>query len=178
MEKCVDVHTLIKVDIIKGFLSNIDNTKLCEIAIKHFDEKLSPHVEDTRYEDTFLPECNETEVIVSQLKDVFEHVYPWATLDLSDQWAHIHKTNMSTNTHSHNVDGISAVYYAKVDNKSGKICFEYRPYLESDLVDKCFDPMENMFLIFPGYLLHRVTRNLSTEDRVSISFNFNIKNKN
>ncbi len=175
MEKCTDVFTLIKVDIIKGFLDNIDNKKLCDIALHYSNETLSSNVEDTHYEDTLFPKCDEIDNIVDQIIDTFNHVYPWATLELADQWAHINKPNMSTNSHSHCLDGISAVYYIKVNDNSGKICFEYRPYLEMDLVDRCFEPLENMFLIFPGYLSHRVTRNLSTEDRISISFNFNVK---
>jgi hypothetical protein len=177
IEKSVELHTLMRVDVIKGFIGDVDNRILEEIILKYGDQKMSFDVADTAYEDSFCPETVETSYIVSQIKECFENVYPNSTLELETQWSHIHKKNMSTNTHSHCLDGISAVYYVKVDDKSGKICFEYRPYLEMTITDRCFDPMEGMFLIFPGYLLHRVTRNLSDSDRISLSFNFNVKSK-
>lgn len=177
IEKSADVYTILKIDIIKGFLNGIDNKMLSSIALSHVDHHLNSEVEDTHYEDTFFPNCLEVDSISLQLIDTFEHVYPNISLELNDYWAHVHKPNMSTNTHSHCPDGISAVYYVNVNEKSGKICFECQPSLDISPIDNCFDPVENMFLIFPGYLSHRVTRNLSIEDRISLSFNFNIKQK-
>jgi uncharacterized protein (TIGR02466 family) len=177
MEKSVDIYTLVKIDVIKGFLTNINNNKIFDTILKYSDQHLSTNIVDTHYEDTFCPDFEDITNITLQIIDAFERVYTNLTLELEDKWAHIHKPNMSTNTHKHCANGFSAVYYVNVDNKSGKICFEYSPTLDMECIDKCFDPTENMFLLFPGFLSHRVTRNLSTLTRISISFNFKVKQK-
>lgn len=38
-------------------------------------------------------------------------------------------------------------------------------------------PRDNMLILFPSYLPHRVEQNLSEKDRISVSFNINISFK-
>ena len=76
---------------------------------------------------------------------------------------------MSTNKHSHRPADISAVVYLKVPPKAGHIVFwptkDYRYTIP---------PHKGRFLLFPSWIDHHVTRNLSEEPRVSVSINFKV----
>ena len=45
--------------------------------------------------------------------------------------------------------------------------------IESGLVR--IEPKEDMLIMFPAHLPHRVNQNLSEKDRISIAFNFSIE---
>ena len=85
---------------------------------------------------------------------------------------------MSTTLHNHFDSYVSAVCYVNVPVGSGSIVFRPRlnQYDNSAYASK-FEPERGVFYMFPSYLDHFVTRNLSEDLRVSISFNFN-KNEN
>ena len=83
-------------------------------------------------------------------------------------WAHVHNPRESTHLHFHGDDKkqLSFVYYAKVDEKSGKLVFSLEKFYQ-----QMFSPRIGNLLVFPSWLPHYVTRNLSNEKRISISGN-------
>lgn len=93
-------------------------------------------------------------------------------------WANINSHGGSDVVHHHNFsvdppqNEMSGVYYIKTPENSGQICFlnQMVPHEHSPLT-----PKEKDLVIFPSYLLHYVTPNLSQEDRISIAFNFQIE---
>lgn len=102
-------------------------------------------------------------------------------------WININPPNSYNLRHLHPRSLFSGVYYAKVpDGDCGDITF-YRDnimlsYLPSYIVQDWNDmtsgtasykPVQGMLLIFPSWLEHSVTTNLTAEDRISISFNTN-----
>ena len=97
---------------------------------------------------------------------------------IANYWGHIHEKNMSTTLHNHFDSYVSAVCYVNVPVGSGSIVFRPRlnQYDNSAYASK-FEPERGVYYMFPSYLDHFVTRNLSEDLRVSISFNFN-KNEN
>ena len=99
-------------------------------------------------------------------------------------WININSKYNLNEKHDHPRCQLSGVYYVKVPSNSGSIQFyhpmdryitrdwnrseEYTPYNSS--VWGC-EPKENDLYIFPSWIEHMVTPNLSDEDRISISFN-------
>ena len=80
---------------------------------------------------------------------------------------------MSANTHNHNTTYVSSVVYVEVPEGSGKIIF--RPRLnqyDNSAYSSKLDPERGVYYVFPGYLDHFVTRNMSDQLRVSLSINF------
>jgi uncharacterized protein (TIGR02466 family) len=83
---------------------------------------------------------------------------------------------------------VSAVFYIKVPKNSGNIIFK-RPdtlhgYLNSKNIHlhnafntphQIFTPKENELYLFPGWLQHETTQNLSKQPRISLTMNFECK---
>ena len=80
---------------------------------------------------------------------------------------------MSTTLHNHNNAYVSAVVYVQIPEGSGSIVFRPRvnQYDNSAYASR-FKPEKGDYYMFPGYLDHFVTRNLSDKFRISLSINF------
>ena len=107
-------------------------------------------------------------------------------LKLSNLWININGYKDSNDAHIHPGSFFSGVFYVKVPKKSGKLTFinPNRNFMEW-VFDKnitsynqknssiwSFEPEENMLLIFPSFLEHKVTPHMNkTEKRISVSFN-------
>jgi len=110
------------------------------------------------------------------------------TVDLtcSNYWFNISQTGNYQEYHQHTDSHFSAVYYVQANPASGNIVFKS---FES-MFDMCpvhanvkvpanfktcfYTPADSKLIIFRSNLLHMVEKNLSTEDRISISMNFRI----
>ena len=80
-------------------------------------------------------------------------------------WSHIHRPLESTNTHDHCDFELSFAYYVKVPKGAGDIVFEIQN------LNSAMKPREGELLIFPGWLKHRVSKNMGNEIRISIAGN-------
>lgn len=95
-------------------------------------------------------------------------------------WGNINKLGGYNNLHSHlnstDLDDIlnmfSAVYYIKVPQNSGDICFS-NPLFINFL--NHYTPQEKDLIVFPSYVPHLVRPNKTNEDRISIAFNFKLQ---
>ena len=68
-----------------------------------------------------------------------------------------------------NDDRISGIYYvSEPDKNMGNLYFE---------TGEEYEPIENRLILFPSHLVHGVRKNLSQKKRVSIAFNYEIRNK-
>ena len=171
MEKSIELHTISKIDVIRG-TTDVDLTGLAEVLLEHKNNRLDPEPSHTHYEDSFCPDHPIVDKIVYELMSAFRAA-SGLDLMLHSKWAHIHEKNMSTNIHDHYPCDVSSAFYVSVPEGSGNICFhpshnKYHPTRE------VFQPHEGMFLIFPGTLEHSVTRNHSEQPRISLAFNFTI----
>jgi uncharacterized protein (TIGR02466 family) len=106
---------------------------------------------------------------------------------ISNSWVNINPKGSSNIAHSHPESVMSGVYYIKANQNSGDIIFYGDPRLEFynqlyfDTKNKntheyvVYKPIVGRVLIFPPWLLHAVMTNKSEGDRISIAFNFGIK---
>lgn len=83
-------------------------------------------------------------------------------------WLNVQGPGQSTSEHNHDEldELLSGVYYVKVPERSGDLVLRdghFRVHVT---------PVPGMFLFFPPSLSHRVETNRSTEQRLSIAFNF------
>ncbi len=173
------IHTI---GITHGLIPNINHNKLKNIILKNRHKKIDLNEEQTidwdmhRYEDSYLPMNSEFEKIIKYLNDQFKYLNK-RSLKLLNYWAHIHEKNMSTLPHNHLEDNgaydenlLSGVYYVQVPKNSGKLVFNY-PHTAYHPRKYFINPEEGMFCLFSYALDHLVTRNLSEETRISVSFN-------
>jgi len=124
-------------------------------------------------------------VRVTNLKLGFEEMEPL----LKSAWININGPNNYNECHDHPDSFYSAVYYVSAKANQGDIMF-YHPvpfitnYFISNKMSKLSNfnsslwvakPTTGTLLIFPSYLSHCVTINNTTEDRISIAFNFGVK---
>ena len=102
----------------------------------------------------------------------------------------INKKGSFNQRHHHGNSALSAAYYVNANEDSGDIVF-YDPrqaftfsHPENSQINnlnaqvKSITPKKGMLVLFPSYLEHSVNPSKSKEDRVVISFNISLINKN
>jgi uncharacterized protein (TIGR02466 family) len=106
-------------------------------------------------------------------------------LYIKESWINVNTPFSYNARHIHHRTLFSGVYYVQVpDGKCGDIIFHRNNlvtnYLPPYIVEQwnnmnsasvSFKPQVGMLLLFPGWLEHSVTTNLTNQDRISISFN-------
>ena len=172
----VELINLARIDLLKG-RTNTDLDSLSKILKDNYGNRLSYCVDDTSFEDSVCPPNKYVDEIISEMVTDFKAATD-EDIVIGNYWGHIHEKNMSTTLHNHFDSYVSAVCYVNVPVGSGSIVFRPRlnQYDNSAYASK-FEPERGVYYMFPSYLDHFVTRNLSKDLRVSISFNFN-KNEN
>jgi len=111
------------------------------------------------------------------------------SINFTNQWLNINSKHNYNIPHCHS-GFISGVYYAKGINKDhGKLILHYPSVLKSvswnkewfkdfnDVNCNTFEitPKTGLLVLFPSWLEHSVDQNLLDEDRISLSFNTDIK---
>tara|TARA_Y100001973_G_C5164000_1_gene315065 strand:+ start:727 stop:1281 length:555 start_codon:yes stop_codon:yes gene_type:complete len=105
---------------------------------------------------------------------------------LDNIWININRYKDSNLSHTHPFSKISGVFYIHAPKNSGDLIFK-NPYTISNYLlnneihshneynsqEWNIPPKENVLLLFPSWIEHRVGINLSNEERISISFNLN-----
>ena len=167
----VDLINIAKIDLLKGKVDS-DLDSLSKILLDNYHNKFEGGIESTFSEDSVCPPNKIVDDIIKQMKVDFQAATGEKISPLS-YWGHIHEKNMSTNMHNHYDTYVSAVVYLKVPKGSGSIVFlpKFNQYNNSAYKSK-FVPEKGTYYMFPGYLDHFVTRNLSNELRISLSINF------
>lgn len=104
-------------------------------------------------------------------------------LKLGNIWANINKYKDFNHMHIHPYSCLSGVFYIKTNQKSGKLSFmhpnEHICYYMSKIIKPNhynsiqheIEPIPNQLILFPSHLKHLVHPNLSSEERISVSFN-------
>jgi len=172
----VELINLARIDLLKG-RTNTDLDSLSKILRDNYGNRLSHSIDDTSFEDSVCPPNQFVDEIIIEMITDFKAA-TGEDIVIANYWGHIHEKNMSTTLHNHFDSYVSAVCYVNVPVGSGSIVFRPRlnQYDNSAYASK-FEPERGVYYMFPSYLDHFVTRNLSEDLRVSISFNFN-KNEN
>ena len=108
-----------------------------------------------------------------------------------DAWVNINKTGDYNVTHDHPDCDLSGVLWVKAPKDCGNIVFDspvgFQTYREVNSYRDDFKkenaifksyyytPKEGRIIMFPSYLKHDVKKNISQEDRISVSFNMRLE---
>jgi len=107
-------------------------------------------------------------------------------LSILNCWAMVNKQYSSNILHSHPNSFLSGVYYVQAPDNCGALFFRdpremahmYEPPITEitlwTLQKVTYTPVVGRMIIFPSWLLHGVEYNMSTEERISISFNLGL----
>ncbi len=109
---------------------------------------------------------------------------------ITSMWAIINSGGNANARHHHGNSALSAAYYVRAPKGAGDIVFydprpapiyfhphSKKPNLLNAMVNSV-SPVEGGLVLFPSYLEHSVNPNLSNEERIVISFNISLLNKN
>ena len=173
MEKDI-IHTLLKVPVLEG-KSNVNLDELSKLILSTSSQKLSSTPHHSSYEDCYCPDSPLIDQVVGEMKESIKKFQGLDT-DAVNKWGHIHEKNMSTKMHDHLDSHLSSVLYVKVPEGSGYLVFEPQLHRKNpSAFVRTFPPKEGTYYIFPSFLRHYVTRHQSDHKRISLSFNFTIK---
>lgn len=176
----IDEYVLFYIKADVGSLDNIDNVKLAD-EILAYQKRRSDDSSSVLFEDTILltPYKSEAKKVIDSMAEIGNSLYN-LTIDANSYWSQIHQPLESTDLHHHGSDTcgvlMSWVYYVKTPVNSGDLVF-----VLDDKDSRCspakFTPTEGKYIIFPSYIRHKVTKNLSNDVRICIAGDFSIKNK-
>lgn len=113
-------------------------------------------------------------------------------LELNECWFNINSPDEAVTSHLHPGTTMVATYYINVPEDSGNIVFQigdnsrFWNFPPKYFVDRnCYtevlhqvESKSNLLVVFPGSLLHYVQRNMSKQDRLCMTFNYGIRDKN
>ena len=137
-------------------------------------------------ENYYLPDefFNDIMFRIEEAGNAFADLIGIRSVKMDNFWININSKHHLNVKHDHIWCQLSGAYYVKVPPNSGSIEF-YHPmdrFIARDWNVKehtrysserwTYQPKETHLYIFPSWLEHMVTPNLSNEDRISISFNF------
>ncbi len=185
-----------------GEFTGIDNDALKTYGYEKIKTKYETDLaKDTRpwsSTDLYLEECPEVEKLVQRLDEMFTQVTTevgFRKLQLYNIWINKNPPGVENDLHNHlHHAGImgalfSGVYYVEADPEldQGDIVFE-RTDTSEMLIPKIlitqntpynmprarYKSCTSDFYIFSSWIPHRVTKNNSDKDRISISFNYGV----
>ena len=112
--------------------------------------------------------------------------YDVEQIEITGMWGNILKPGETHSPHTHSNNFLSGVFYLESDAETGIIFSDPRPAADvlvprkktktnenSNLLS--YISKQNRLIIFPSWLVHWVPINKSKRDRISISFNIQIK---
>ena len=173
-------HTLTHISYLQGHVENIDNEKLAHLCITTGARSTEDPLEN-RFEDSAIPSNEEWDKVFESIQYQYRQINQ-EELELVDYWAQLHRKYESTNKHNHfntnefsNQPSMAAVYYVQIPKGAGKLVFEYN-INQYQTKTHSIEPAVGNFFIFPSTIDHYVTKNLSNDLRISISFNAKVKN--
>ena len=160
-----------------GYLKDIDNKHLKNLAIKNYKNRHSDNPNDTRSEDIVMPFDKEIKKIIKQMsaayKKHFKKQLQKNTVDGHHHWSQVHYKGESTQFHHHLGGGteLAGVYYVDAPKNSGDLILRYKKH-NYDCSEWYFPPETGKFIIFNAGLEHAVAPNKNRNPRVCISINF------
>ena len=135
-------------------------------------------------------------IVINLIKSILNNKNIFDIKDLSkarmQMWININKPGQINNRHDHPGSDLSGVFWVKSLQKSGNLTFhspnvmtqfEQINSLKDEIGKKLFitptfeiEPLEGVIVLFPSDLTHSVQKNTSDEDRISVSFNIDLRN--
>jgi len=194
-----DLYNLFPVPIVSSFYS--DSTNLKKVLAPKFKEyeinnpdgdQYSPYGYTSYYSsDNILlwKECKELlDVIGNEVVSLHHKAGLSGSVYLENSWFSVNRQGSYHDPHCHIPSIWSGCYYVQSNlDQDAKISFlnnnHYSnwPFVQKSITTEynsnssTFSVETGTLLIFPSYLLHRVEQQLSSNDRITIAFNFNSK---
>jgi len=109
---------------------------------------------------------------------------------ITSMWAIINKERAFNERHHHGNSSLSAAYYVKAEKNAGDLIFfdprqanvfHHPTSKEANSLNcqvQSVTPRAGTLVLFPSYLEHKVAENFSNEERIVVSFNISLINKN
>ena len=179
-------------------VSGINNKSIKEYCLKVRREKPGVQISNKggwHSGELITPLPQDLEVLLNDLtvfvNDVCARYTGISNLELGNWWININGKGDYNLAHDHQKSIISGTYYVSVpDNNMGDLVLERGDtmgfFLTGDVkreltmanAEHCVKPAkESTFYLFPSWIKHRVERNESDKERISIAFNFVPKQK-
>jgi len=138
------------------------------------DFKEKTHYFHGRYENTYIDESKipELTIIIESAKKYAAQILKTKAEDLHyGFWLNEMQPGHVTTAHSHDDDDelLSCVYYIKVPENSGNLI------ISENNNKTVIKPEEGNFIFFSPATVHEVSRNKSQQARLSMAFNFGLK---
>lgn len=181
-----DVFYIKKLNIdLKKSIKNFSKIKFHSISTKEDDENIENLSESsTTY--NVLDHNKKLKKIILNEFNYFKNTYLKYTntsFKISTSWLTNSKPNSFSKMHNHRNCFYSGILYLKVPKNSGNIYFEdynkksnfefipetYNQYNSNSYT---FEIEENLLIFFPSYIFHKIKKNKSNENRISLAFNF------
>ncbi len=156
---------------------NTLNTALKTGFFNHYEdtEVKRTHLFNGRYENIYITSKHITE-LDTLLQEACVYASELLNIDglQAGCWFNSMPPNAITTLHSHDDDDelLSAVYYVAAPENSGDLI------IHADNENLRITPEAGMFVFFKPDVVHEVTKNLSSESRLSIGINFGLKRVN
>jgi len=110
-------------------------------------------------------------------------------VEMKNCWFNINKMGNFNKPHNHRESLISGVFYIQTPKDCGNISFErhdhsqyfipedleYRNFITGGVVT--LEVKQGLLVLFPSWLIHEVEPSQSQTPRISMSFNYNVKDK-
>jgi hypothetical protein len=176
-------HNIIDVSVysydLSGAINNTELTRSIENTpqrdpVKEGNDSISFLIATSANEDVEVDMNNvHVKKLLKSVKKVFSSCVDkeFAIHDFN-AWAHMLEPKEQTLFHNHSTPSsglwvMSWCYYVKVPEHSGKIVFvpDYHSF------QTVIEPKESHLIVFPGWMNHWTTKNMSDENRISISGN-------
>ena len=155
-----------------NLLGEVDNEQIKKDAIEKSDNKLDFNAMDPSVEDVVLPKTPAINLLLEKIDNVLQSINPYLLMG-DEAWTHLVAPEQSTMFHTHQDPGpagLSFVYWANFPKNSG----DFVAIVQVDTFRHFHKviPNEGDLIIFPTYIPHTTSRNLSKERRISISGNY------
>lgn len=191
----LDEKQIFVTSIFSGDIQEIDNSKIIDEV--HYLKSKDPGRKMPEYTGWHsnaisVSDAEQTAEILKVIKGVYgaaQHaskVYGYGeNIVFNTCWININSPGNFNEQHRHPSTHLSAVYYIKAEKNSGNISFirdgrleDYFPSSKNPNPHNVprinLEALTNRFYIFPSYLDHKVDPNFSSEERISMAFNFGL----
>ena len=136
---------------------------------QHAPDIKRSHLFNGRYENIYLTSAQIPE-LGNLLDEALDHARRLLNIDdlQAGCWFNFMPPGSVTSVHSHDDydELMSAVYYVAVPQNSGKLI------IHKDNKQYVITPQQGMFVFFAPNVVHEVSENMSSDDRLSIAINF------
>jgi uncharacterized protein (TIGR02466 family) len=167
-------------------MSEEDNQYLFSLLSSSIDNRYGAGVNVPELKDKVVQKLynNIHEALNEVIYDVYPKKYEYI---LTRGWASIQNPGENLIVHGHGGIAFAAVYYVKTPPNSGDLLlldprggvnwYNESNGLNSSVIYERITPKENMLFVFPGFLLHEVETNKSSQQRMCIANNIICKPK-